>query len=150
MLGRLLQRLEQGVERLARQHVHFIDDVDLVARPAGTRPHGLANLADFINAAIARCVHLDDVHVLAGSNALANLALVAGCRRRPMHTVERLGQNARRGRFAHAARTYKQVSMCQSVLCHRIFESLRDMGLADKIVKGLGPIFSREDFVAHK
>jgi hypothetical protein len=27
---------------------------------------------------------------------------------------------------------------------------LRDMGLADKIVKGLGPVLSSEDFVAHK
>ena len=31
MLGRLLERLEQAVEGLLRQHVHLVDDVDLVA-----------------------------------------------------------------------------------------------------------------------
>ncbi len=32
VLGRLLQRLQQRVEGVLRQHVHFVDDVDLVAR----------------------------------------------------------------------------------------------------------------------
>jgi len=39
--------------------------------------------------------------------------------------------------------------MCQPVLCDRIFEGLRDVRLADKVVKGLGSIFAREDLVAH-
>ena len=29
MLGRLFQRLQQGIERLLGEHVHFVDDVDL-------------------------------------------------------------------------------------------------------------------------
>ena len=35
MWRRLFQRLEQGVEGLFRQHVHFVDDVDLVASRRG-------------------------------------------------------------------------------------------------------------------
>ncbi len=35
MLGRLFQRFEQAVEGGLRQHVHFVDDVDLVAAIAG-------------------------------------------------------------------------------------------------------------------
>ncbi len=36
MLGRLLQRLQQRIERRNREHVNLVDDVDLVAT-AGRR-----------------------------------------------------------------------------------------------------------------
>jgi hypothetical protein len=39
--------------------------------------------------------------------------------------------------------------MCQPVPCDRIFERLRDVRLADKVVEGLGSIFARENLVAH-
>ena len=53
----------------------------------------------------------------AGRNFAARIALVAGSRRRTLHAVERLGQNARRGRFAHAARAGKNVRMRHAVRC---------------------------------
>ena len=39
--------------------------------------------------------------------------------------------------------------MGQAVLCNRVFQGARDVGLPYQIVKGLGPIFSGEDLVAH-
>ena len=39
--------------------------------------------------------------------------------------------------------------MREPVLGDRIFQRTRDVRLPDQIVKGLGPIFSSENFVAH-
>ena len=38
MLGRLFERLQQGVERLLREHVDFVDDVDLVTARGWAAP----------------------------------------------------------------------------------------------------------------
>ena len=35
MLRRFFQRFQQGVEGLAREHVHFVDNVYFESRPAG-------------------------------------------------------------------------------------------------------------------
>ena len=39
--------------------------------------------------------------------------------------------------------------MRQAVLCNRVFQGARDVGLPDQIVKSLGPVFSGENLVAH-
>ena len=54
MRRRLFQRLEQRVERLLRQHVHFVDDVDLVARRHRAIAHALDELAHVVDAGAAR------------------------------------------------------------------------------------------------
>ena len=72
------------VEGLAREHVNFVDDVDLEPRPAGPHADVLPQLADFVDAAIAGAVDLQHVHVLAGADAAADVALVAGRRRRAL------------------------------------------------------------------
>ena len=66
---RLFERLQQGVERLRREHVDFVDDVDLVACPAGPKLHVLPQFADLVDAAVAGAVDLQHVDVLAGGDA---------------------------------------------------------------------------------
>ena len=65
VLRRLFERLQQGVEGLAREHVDFVDDVDLEPRPAGPHVDVLPQLADFVDAAVAGAVDLQHVHVVA-------------------------------------------------------------------------------------
>ena len=105
---RLFQRLEQRVERRRREHVDFVDDVDLVARSAGPKLHVLAQLADLVDAVVAGAVDFQDVDVFAGGDGLADVALVARRRRRPLHAVERLGQDAGGAGLADAARPVKR------------------------------------------
>ena len=95
MFRRFLQRLEQGIEGLGREHVHFIDNVDLVARPAGARAHGQTHLADLVDAAVAGTIDLQHVEILARGDALTNLAGVARRRRRSLDAIQGLRQNAR-------------------------------------------------------
>ena len=59
---RFLEDLEQRVPRFARQHVRFVDDVDLVAVLTRRCVHGaFAEFPGIIDAAIGRRVDLDDV-----------------------------------------------------------------------------------------
>jgi hypothetical protein len=39
--------------------------------------------------------------------------------------------------------------MRQAVLCNRVFQGARDVGLPYQIVKSLGPILSGKDLIAH-
>ncbi len=59
--GGLFQRLQQGVERLRREHVHLVEDVHLFLLPLRRNAHLLAQLADVIDLVVRRRVHLEDV-----------------------------------------------------------------------------------------
>ena len=61
---RLFQRLEQRVEGLTREHVHFVDDVNLVAASRRADGDVLPQLADLVDAAFARGVVLDHIDEL--------------------------------------------------------------------------------------
>jgi hypothetical protein len=57
-----LKGLEQSVERVAGEHVDFVDDVDLESARAGRVLRVLAQLADVIDAVVGCPVNFDDVH----------------------------------------------------------------------------------------
>ena len=83
---RLLQRFQQCVESLGRQHVHFVDDVDLVTRSAWTHGCVGSQLSNFIDPAIAGTVDFQNVHVFAGIDGLRHIGIrielairVCGC-----------------------------------------------------------------------
>ena len=52
MRRRLFEGLEKGVERLLREHVHFVDDVDLVAGEDRRVAHALENFAYVVDAGV--------------------------------------------------------------------------------------------------
>jgi len=79
-----------------REHVHFVDDVHLVA--AAGRPHGdvLPQLADLVDAAVAGGVDLHHVHVLPGGDRLARASqALQGSAAGPLAAFERLGVDPR-------------------------------------------------------
>ena len=76
--GRLLERLEQRVERRPREHVHLVDDVDLVAVALRQVLRVLANLAHVLDAVVGRAVDLRHVDRGAGGDLGARLADAAG------------------------------------------------------------------------
>ena len=61
---RLFQGLQQGVEGPGREHVHFVDVIDLEPSPAGPQRGVLPQLAHLLDAVVAGTVDLDDVDVL--------------------------------------------------------------------------------------
>ena len=90
----LFEGLEEGVERLLREHVHFVDDVDLVLRAHRADVHIRPQRADLIDAAVRRPVDLDHIDIAPLGNPATDLAGVAGVAPLGRGTVERLRQDA--------------------------------------------------------
>ena len=61
VLRRLLERLQHRVEGVAREHVHFVDDVDLVAAGGRRVQRVLEQLAHVVDLRVGRRVELDQV-----------------------------------------------------------------------------------------
>ena len=99
--GRFFKRLQQRVKRVFRQHVDFVDDVNLVACRNGRIAHSLDNLTHIVNTGVACGIHFDNVDMAAFGDSNARLAGATGINRRatlPVRTnaVQRLGNQPRR------------------------------------------------------
>src|SRR5207245_54413 len=84
-------------------HVRFIDDVDLVPALHGHEFDLFPQVADLVDAAVARRVDFDDVQRHPVGDRPAGHAGVVRGRRRPALAVEGLREDARCGRLAGAA-----------------------------------------------
>ena len=121
----------------------FIDDVDLKLALGRRKIDFVAQVAHIIHAGVGCGVNLDQVEKIALIDTLAVLAVVAGAPGRVfVQAVDRLGQQARHGRLASAARPGKEVSMPHPVGTDGILESLNDMFLSNHLVPQAGPPFS--------
>ena len=137
MRRRLFQRLEQGVEGVAAEHVDFVDDVDLVARGDRRIAHRLDDLAHVVDTGVAGRVHLDHVDVAALGDRHARLAHPAGVDRRPAlpvraDAVECLGDQPRSAGLAHPAYAGHQEGMGQPVPADRVGQGLDHRVLPDQ------------------
>ena len=148
VLRRLLQRLQEGVERRRRQHVDFVDDVDLVAGAGRRVAHAVIDLADVVDAGMGRGVHLEDVHVPAFHDRLAVHAEVRHVDGRPLHrtisllVVQRAGENARGGGFADAADAGEDPGLRNPTGFERIRDGADHGLLADQIVEAGRAVFA--------
>ena len=150
VVRRLLQGLQQRVEGLGGEHVHFIDDVDLVAVAARRIAHPLAQLANLVDAAVRRAVDLKDIDRLPLRDLLARRTLIAGRVRGSLLAVERLGQNARRRGLAHPARPAEEVGVVHPILRNGVLERAGNMALTHHLFKMLGAPLPGQHLVRHR
>src|SRR3990167_7289212 len=111
-LWRLFQRFEECVERLLRQHVHFVDDINLILAVAWGKSDGFIDLPDVVDAAIGRAGDFNDVERLAGGDVEARRTAIAwlfiGKRGR---AIERFGKESCESCFSDPARSGKEVGV---------------------------------------
>ena len=121
---RLLERLEQRRLGRLRQHVDLVEDVHLV--PTGRAERRLLDqVAHGVDAVVGGRVEF--VHVVAGAalDRQARLALAARFAVDDVLAVEHLGEDARRGGLAGAARTGEQVRLALAPLVRPASRSAR-------------------------
>ena len=107
MAGRFLQGFQKRVEGLRSQHVHFVDDINLVAAINRRKGQLVPQSFDFINAAIGCCIDFKYIHGGAFGNAATIIAHATGIWSRSVLTVQRLSQNASCAGLARATRPGK-------------------------------------------
>ena len=146
---RLLKRLQQRVEGLLRQHMHFVDDIDLVARGPWRIAHALDQLADIVDAGARRRVHLHHVDMAVGGNGDA---VVANPTRRDRRTalairaqaVQRPGDDARGRGLTHPTHAGQHEGVGDAVLGEGVGEGADQRILADQLGESRRAVFARQ------
>ena len=149
VLGWLLEGLEQRVERLCREHVDLVDDVELVAAAHGGVADAVDDLlAHVVDARARRGVELVDVGVLAGGDQPALLARAVGQVAGGLLAHERLREDARHGGLARAARAAEEVGVARAPLEDGVLEGRHDVLLAHDVGKRLRAVLPVKRFHA--
>ena len=150
MRRRLFQGLQQGVERLGRQHVRFIDDVHLDLQHRRQILHPLAQVSDLVDAAVGGGIDLDQVDRRAASDLDAVRADTARLRALQVQTVDRLCQDPGGRRLPGAAHAGEEIGMRHPALPHRVLERLGNRILPDQLAKFLGAVLEVKGLVGHR
>ena len=137
-----------------REHVHFVEDVDLVARRHRRIADGVVDLADVVDAVVGGGVHLEHVDVAAVDDGLAvhahhrHLDGGRGDRAVGQFVIERAGENAGGGGLADPAHAGEDPGLRDAAGLERVRDRAHHGVLADEVVEGGGAVFAREHAVA--
>src|SRR5437868_11837337 len=104
----------------------LVEDVDLEPVARRAIPRGLAQLADFIDAAVGSGINFDDVDGISSANLGARFAYATRFADRLVGrpAIQGHGQNACNGRFPDSAMTAEDVSVCRAPLLQGILQSM--------------------------
>ena len=127
----------------------FIENYDFVARGGGRVADHLAQFTNLIDTAIGGGVDFEDVERSAGGDFFAGVTGIIGLGGGTFGAVESFRENASSRRFADTANAGENVGVRDAIGCDGVGECFRDVLLADHVGEGLGPVFSRDDFIAH-
>ncbi len=151
VLRRLLERLQHRVECRLREHVHFVDQVDLVAADRRRVARVVENLAHVVDAGVRRGVELEQVDEATGIDVDAGCARSARRRGDAVgDAVEALGENPRDRRLADAARAGEQVRMVEPAAGERVGQGRDNMLLSRELCECLRPPLAGENLVGHQ
>ena len=149
MLRRLFQRFQHGIEGRIREHVHFVDHIDLEAAPRRRIDGVFEQLTHFIDLGIGRRVNFQEIDKAPRIDLGAGRADATGGSGDAFFAVEGFGQNPRQRGLADTARAGKQVGMVQTLLRKRVRQRPDNVLLPDQTFKGFWPPFARQDLIAH-
>ncbi len=156
VVGRLFERLQQGIECGIGNLMGFVEDVNFVAvagRPVTGR---IAQLADFVDAAVRGGVNFNHIDGISGANLCTGYAGAARLgggafgRADLQMAVERHGQNAGNSGFADAAMPAEDVPMRNAALAERIHQRAGDVILSGDIRESLGAVFPCKYLICHR
>ena len=149
---RLLQRLQQGVERRLREHVDFVDDKDLGAGLHRAIASGLDDLAHVVDAVLGCGIHLDHIRMAIGQNRAAIWTDATGvCRGTTgavgADAIKAAGDDPGSGGFAHAPHAGQHEGMGHAAGAEGVPQGANHRILADQIVEVDRPIGTRQHAV---
>ena len=148
VLRRLLQRLQQRVERALGEHVHLVDEVHLVARHQRLVARALDDLAHVVDAGVGGGVHLQHVGVAAFHDLGAVAAELGHVEGRLVDAfalvVEGAREDARGGGLADAAHAGQHVALGDAIGGERVLERRHHGVLADQALEGGRAVLARQ------
>ena len=148
MRRRFLERLQQRIEGTLRQHVDFVDDIDLVAGSDRGIAHRLDDLAHIVDARIRCGVHFDNIDVAGLKNCDAICGELRHIQGRPARIVERPRDKPRRRGLADAAHAREHIGLRDSPGREGVGERAHHRLLADEVGENPRTVFAGEDAIA--
>ena len=130
---RLLQRLEQGVPRARREHVHFVNDVNLVAAFGRGILDLIADGPHVIHPIMGGAVNLHHIQRISRGDLAAVLAFTARLAIFQIQTVERFGENAGGSRLANSPRAHEKIGVSDALRVDGVLQRAGDMLLPDHL-----------------
>ncbi|CAB3652182.1 hypothetical protein LMG26696_02916 [Achromobacter pulmonis] len=149
MWRRLFQRLEHRVERVPRQHVHFVDHVDLEAARARRIDGLLQQLGHFLDAAVRGRVQFEVIDEPAGVDLGAGATDAAGLGGDAGFAVERFGQDARQRGLADAAGAGEQPGVMQALGVERMRQRAHHVILSHEGIERSRPPLAGQYQISH-
>ena len=140
---RLFEGFQQRIEGVVGQHVHFVDEVHLVAAASGRVLHVVQQFARIINLGAGGRVDLDEVDEAAFVDFAACGAYAAWIGADAGFAVERLGEDARHRRLADAASTGEQECVMHFAAIECVGQRAQHVFLPDHFGEPLGAPFAR-------
>ncbi|MNE00325.1 hypothetical protein D3C80_927320 [compost metagenome] len=146
---RLFQRFQQRIEAVTREHVHFVNQVNLEAAAGGCVLDVIQQIAGIFHLGSGRGVDLDQINKAPLLNLAAVVALTARRGGDAGFTVQAFGQQARNGGFTHAARAREQIGVMNPPQREAVSQRSQDMFLSDNICKRLRAPLTGKNLIAH-
>ena len=147
---RLLERLQERVEAVAREHVHLVDEVHLEAGPNRGILDVVEEIPRLLHPGAGSCVHLDEIDMAAFVDLAAGPALTAGLRRRTALAVQTLCEDPGDGGLAHPAGAREEVGVVQAVAFECVDEGAHDVFLAHDRVEVSRTPLAGQRLVGHR
>ena len=148
---RFLQCLQESVKGCRREHVHLVNDKDLILAQLRRDARLLHQRLDVLYRVVRCGIELKDVQRSLFVERLTRLTFVARLAvTRRVLAVDGLGKDTRTGRLSHTTRPAKQVGMGQFARLHGILQRRRQSSLSHHRVKRHRAVFSGRNNVLHK
>ena len=145
--------LSIAVEGLLGQHMHFVEDIDLVARRGRGIAHALDDLADYRRCRCGGGVHLLHIDIAGFGDGDAGIADAAGmdgglgALAVGSDAVERAGDDAGGGGFAHPAHAGEHEGMGDAAGGEGVGQRAHQRFLPDQAGEIGGAVFARQDAI---
>ena len=144
----LFEGLEEGIEGRCREHMHLVNDIDLVATKGGRHLHLLGELTDVLDRVVGRSIQLEDVEgalLFEGTTALAHATRFPLSRE--VLAVDGTCQDTRRCRLPHPTWPTEEVGVGELPREDSGAECGSHSFLTDDTTEGIGAIFACGDDV---
>ena len=152
MRRRFLERLQQAVEGLPREHVNLVDDIDLVTRRDRQVAHAVDDLADVVDTG-ARCgIHFHHVDMARFHDRIAmdagSVHVDGRCGDAGLFVVEGAGQDAGGRGLADTAHAGQHEGMGDAAGVESIGQRADHRFLTDQILEHGRAIFAGQHLIA--
>ena len=146
---RFFQGFQQCVKRVVGEHVHFVDQIDLITRMGGRILDVVEQFTGLINLGARRGIDFDQVNETTLIDGGAGTTRAAGRAANPRLAVQCLGQHARQRGLAYPARAGEQISVVQAPAIKGIDQGFEHMRLTDHFREVMWPPLACKDLIAH-